>query len=436
MRVKCESVMADGKAVFNINKQKVFVPGVLLGEEVELIKKKRYELTHIYTESKDRIKLACNKFYECGGCQYLHIDYKNEQVIKERYINNLFKDIYKHKININFMSNELNYRNKVQVTFKESKRHQLTCGLYKEGTHDIITVEDCKLHNVKSNELIKAIIGILNKYKLRAYDEQSRNGILRHLLIRTSSLTNESLVTIVINGEVLPKRKDIVKDIINLNMGVSTIIENYNNRSTSIVLGDKEKVIYGPGFITDSILDKKFIIGSSTFFQINHEAVEILYSKAIEMLNLSKNEVVIDAYSGIGTIGICAANKCRQVISIESNKSSVNNAIKNAKANNLHNVNFICDDATNRINQFFLERKKFDALIMDPPRDGSTKQFIDAVSKLRINKVCYISCEPTTLKRDLEIFLNNGYKIEKIECVDMFPRTFNLESVVLLTKTK
>ncbi len=434
MKLVCLNTTPDGKGVFEIEKKRVYIPGVLKDEEVELIKDKRYELKNIYKKSPLRIEVKCPQFDRCGGCQYLHVDYKEEQNIKKNYMFGLMKGVYNNTIKFNFMNNPLHYRTKVQMTFKESKRHQLALGLYKEGTHDIITVENCLLHNKKANELAFKILQILSKYKLRAYDEKTGNGLLRHLLIRYSEVNSKALVVLVLAADTLPKRKDIVKDIIKLDMGVEAIIENYNYRDTSIVLGEKERVIYGTGFIQDKILDYKFLIGSSTFYQVNHEGVEVLYKKAIEGLGITKNDILVDAYCGVGTIGIIASKYAKNVVGIELNKESVKLAFTNAKMNNIKNINFINADATQKLNEFYLQKRKVDALIMDPPREGSTKQFIDAIAKLGIKKVAYVSCEPTTLKRDLELFKENGYEIKGMECVDMFPRTFNLETIVWLCR--
>ncbi len=432
VKLICENTTPDGKGIFEINNKRVYIPGILKGEEVEVEKNKRYELKRIITKSPLRIEVKCAQFDRCGGCQYLHMSYESEQDLKKKYINGLMKDIYNNKIPFTFMNNELYYRTKVQMTFKESKRHQLALGLYKENSHDIITVENCLLHNKKANELAIKILAILNKYKLRAYDEETNTGILRHLLIRYSETEDKALVVFVLATKILPKRKDIVKDIIALNMGVETIIENYNIRDTSIVLGEEDKIIYGTGFILDKILGKKFLIGSNTFYQINHEGVEKLYQKAIDKLELKGNETIIDAYCGVGTIGIIASSKAKNVIGIELNRQSIKLAINNAKINGVKNINFIAADATQKLNEMCLTNTKIDAIIMDPPRDGSTKQFISAIHKLKIKKVCYVSCEPTTLKRDLEIFKSLGYEIKSLECVDMFPRTFNVEAITLL----
>ncbi len=434
MKVKCENVLADGRGVIFINNKKVFIPGILKGEEIDVIKKKRYELQSIITKSEDRIDVKCPSFYECGGCQYLHIDYKKEQEIKRKYCVNLFKDLYTKKSNFYFMNNPLNYRNKVCYTFKESKRHQLALGLYKDNSHDVITVSNCLLHDSEANKIANSVLKILSKYKLRAFDEKSNNGLLKHLLIRISSLNNEALVALVLNEKTLPKRKDIIKDILKEHSNVTSIIENYNLRDTSIVLGEENKVIYGPGFIYDSILGYKFKICADTFYQINHEAVEVLYEKAIKSLELTKNEILLDAYCGVGTIGIIASKFAKQVVGIEFNKTSVNNARLNAKINNVKNIDFICGDATDLINKFYLNKTKVDAIILDPPREGSTKQFIEAVAKLKIKKVCYVSCEPETLKRDLEIFKQFNYEIKTLDFVDMFPRTFNVECVCRLER--
>ena len=426
--MKCLDNDFKGNGIFIINDKKIFVPGIIKDEEVELIKNKHYELVKIIKPSILRQNVICPSFYHCGGCQYLHLSYDEEINLKTKYVNNLFNT---NNIKITKMNNPLYYRNKIQYAVENKKG--LSTGFYKEGTHDFIKINKCYLHNQILDEIGMYLKSLLIKYKIPAYDSIKDSGIIKHILLKGNKDMTEVLVTLVLNTYVLPKRKDIIKDLTNKFNNVKTIIENYNLRKTSIILGDENKIIYGNGFIKDEILNNKFLVGSDTFYQINHEGVEILYKKAIDTLNLNKNMTLIDAYSGVGTIGLIASSKVINVISIELNKNSIFIARQNAKLNKVNNINFIPGDASKVIYDLARQKVKIDALIMDPPRTGSTKSFIKVVADLKVKQVLYISCEPETLKRDLEEFKKLGYKINSIECVDMFPRTFNLETIVLLT---
>ena len=229
-------------------------------------------------------------------------------------------------------------------------------------------------------------------------------------------------------------RKNVVDAIIKANLGITTIVQNYNSRDTSIVLGDRERVLYGPGFIYDYINDIKFKLSSKSFYQVNPRGMNELYNLIIKKSGIKKTDIVMDAYSGVGTIGILLSKYAKEVISVELNRDAHHDAIINAKINNIKNVKFFNDDSTKFIKSMVDENAKIDVLVLDPPRDGSTKEFIDMVGKLKPRSVIYVSCEPTSLKRDLFEFTKNNYKVVSISPVDMFPRTFNLETVCLLNR--
>lgn len=426
--MRCIDNDVKGNGIFKIDGKTVFVPGVLKDEEVVLQKNKHYELVSITRPSKDRVNVICPSFYFCGGCQYLHISYQKELEIKTNYLRHLFN---RQDLKALGMTSPLYYRNKIQ--YATQKKKTLGTGFYKEGTHDFIKVNKCYLHNETLDEIAGFLKELLIKYKITAYDPKTRNGLVKHILLKGNKDMSEVLVVLVLTNNVLPKRKDIIRDLVGKYQNVKTIVENYNFRQTSIILGEDFKVTYGSGFIKDDILGFKFLIGADTFYQINHEGVEKLYEKAISLFNPNKNMTVVDAYSGVGTIGLILSPQVKNVISIELNKNSIYVARENAKLNHIKNINFISGDATNVIFNLAKNKTKIDGLIMDPPRSGSTKGFIKTVASLKIKKVLYISCEPVTLKRDLEEFKNLGYNVDEMISIDMFPRTFNMETIALLS---
>ena len=418
-----------------INNKKYLIHGVIDGENIIVDTNGNYpKLMEVTNPSIHRIKNGCPYQNECGGCQFQHISYEYELEKKSEYINDLFKSFkLKNKISIISMENPLNYRNKCQMTYKLSKTKKVVCGFYEEYSHKLVTVSDCMLQAEKANEIIKAVNIALSKHKIMPYDEKTRKGIIRHIYVRYGINSKEAMLVLVTNGEMFPGRNNVLKDIPKEKLGIKTIVQNYNKRDTSIVLGESEKILYGPGYIYENVGEYKFKISPKSFFQVNTIGMKKLYDLALSKANIKKTDIVIDAYCGVGTISIFAAKYAKKVIGVELNKEAIKDAKINAKMNNISNIDFISDDATNFMTNLAKNRTQIDIVIMDPPRDGSTKQFINAIKYLNPRKVVYISCEPRTLKRDLYQFFENDYELKSIDCVDMFAKTLHVESVVTLS---
>jgi len=420
----------------NINNKKYLIHGVIDGEDILVDTSGKYPtLKSVVKASEHRINNGCPFQNECGGCQFMHTSYDYETQKKEEYLNELFKPFrLKNKIILHKMDNPRNYRNKCQMTYKLSKTKKVVCGFYEEYSHNLVTVSDCMLQAKKANEIVKEINKILTKNKITPYDEKTKKGVIRHIFIRYGFNSKEVMVVFVTNGEIFPGRNNVIKDLKALNLGITTMVQNYNSRDTSIVLGDKERVLYGPGFIYEIVGDYNFKISSKSFFQINTIGMKKLYDLAMEKANITKNDIVIDAYCGVGTISIFASKYAKKVIGVELNKQAIMDAKINAKINNISNIEFIADDATNFMTHCAKDRVKVDVVIMDPTREGSTKQFINAIGYLKPRKVVYVSCDPKTLKRDLYDFFDNDYELVSIDGVDMFPRTTHVETIALLTR--
>jgi len=416
-----------------INNKTYLIHNVIDGEDISVDTSKKYpELKAVLKPSPYRIDYHTD---ECGGCNFQHVTYEYEQKLKIDYLNELFKPFrIKGGIKLTPMNDYMNYRNKSIMTYKLSKQKKITCGLYEEYSHNIIASNNNILQAKKTNEVILQLNKILTKNKIQIYDEKTRSGVLRHVYIRYGFNSNELMLTFVTNGENFPGRNNVVTDIKKANLGITTIVQNINTRDTSIVLGDKERILYGPGFIYEKVSKYKFKISPQSFFQVNTKGMEILYKKALENSGITKNDIVIDAYCGVGTISIFASEFAKHVYGVELNKNAIKDAIVNQKINNINNITFIADDATNYITKLAKVRSHVDVVIMDPPREGSTKAFINAIKYLGARKVIYISCGPESLKRDLYQFSENGYTIDSIEGVDMFPRTLHVESIALITR--
>ena len=417
-----------------INNKKYLIHGVIEGEDILVETEGKYpSLKKVLTPSKERVTNGCPYQVECGGCQFQHINYEYEIKLKKEFLNDLFKPFkLKNSIELYPMYEPLHYRNKCQMTYKLSKTKRVVCGFYEEYSHNLVTVSDCMLQAKKANTIIKELNKALTKHKIMPYDEKTRKGVIRHVYIRYGFNSKEAMLVIVTNGEMFPGRNNVLKELNKEELGIKTIVQNYNARDTSIVKGEKEKVLYGPGFIYEIVGDYKFKISSKSFFQINTIGMKKLYDLALEKAGITKNDIVIDAYCGVGTISIFASKYAKKVIGVELNKQAIVDAKINAKINNINNIEFLADDATNFMTHLAKDRASVDVVLMDPPRDGSTKQFINAIGYLKPRKVVYISCDPRTLKRDLYQFFENDYILKSIDAVDMFPKTQHVECITLL----
>lgn len=430
------SVNNESDAIVEIDSKKYKIHDCVEGEDILVETEGKYpHLAKVLKPSPYRISNGCPHQKECGGCQFMHVSYEYEVEQKKRHLNELFKGFRSIK-EVGFVSmfEPLNYRNKCQMTYKLSKTKQVVCGFYEEYSHRIVTVSDCMLQANMANKLIKDLNTVLSKHKIQPYDEKNRTGTLRHVFVRYGFNTKELMLIIVTNGEMFPGRNNVVKDLLKINNSITTIVQNYNSRDTSIVLGESQKVLYGPGFIYEKIGSYKFKISPKSFFQVNSIGMKKLYDLALKNSNIKPTDIVLDAYCGVGTITIFASKYAKEVIGVELNKQAIADAKINAKINNITNVEFIADDATNYITHAAKNREKIDIVIMDPPREGSTKQFINAIGYLKPRQVIYISCDPSTLKRDLFIFMDNDYVVESITGVDMFSRTKHVETVCLLER--
>lgn len=377
--------------------------------------------------------MNCRIFKQCGSCDYLHLAYEEQLKKKREYCVQLVKKAKLSQVKVADTigaKDPYHYRNKVIVGFNQRNE----AGFYEENSHKIIPYTTCLLHDEESDAIIQKIASLLRKYKIQIYNEDRRKGFLRHVLIRRGIQTNQTMVVLVTASSVFPGSKNFVKELTSQFKSIKTIVMNVNTRKTSIVLGNDEKVLFGKGYIEDELCGLKFKISPKSFYQINRNQCEVLYNKALSLLDLKGSETVIDTYCGIGTIGMVASKKAKQVIGVELNKDAVKDAIYNAKMNNIKNIRFINEDATAFMVELAKEKVEIDAVIMDPPRSGTTPAFINAVKALKPKHVVYISCDPSTQVRDLALFKEAGYAFDTMIPVDMFPMTEHVETVCLLSK--
>ena len=435
--VTCIGLNETGQGVFKLGKEYNAVSNLLpkekaIVEENDYQGIKKFKLVKVLNTSKNRVETNCHIYGRCGNCNLLHMKYDDQIAFKLDYVLNAFKD-YKLKLKVNdiYKADVLSgYRNKMQVAYRFYNK-DIVYGFYEEDTHRIIPNSYCLAHTKEQNDIAKAVLKVMKEMHITPYDEDKRTGVIRFLVVRYAYRTKETLVTIVTNGKVFPGKNEFVKRLRNYCPYITTIVQNINTRKTSIILGDEEEVLYGKGFITDNLLGINFNISSQTFYQVNSYQVEVLYKTIKDYLELTGNEILVDAYCGVGTIGMTLASSAKQVLGIESNKKSVFNARDNAYNNKIKNIRFILDDATKVLVEMEKAKEHIDVLVMDPPRSGSTEEFLNAVNKIAPKKVIYVSCEAKTLARDLTILLKQ-YEVKRIGIVDMFVHSYHVETVCCL----
>lgn len=395
--------------------------------------KKQVVRTGGQNAGKTKSNSLCPVSEKCGGCKWIDKEYSVQLKEKEKWVRGLLEPFCKLEPIIG-MEHPTHYRNKVHAVFGEDRKHNIISGIYEEGTHRIVPVDSCLIENEKADAIIVSIRELLKSFKIRPYNEDTGYGLLRHVLVRTGQVTGQIMVVLVLSSPVMPSKNNFVKALLKLHPEVSTVVVNVNDKSTSLVLGDKEQVIYGKGYIEDVLCGKTFRISPKSFYQVNPVQTEKLYRKALEYADLQGNETVLDAYCGTGTIGIIASDHAGQVIGVELNGDAVRDAKENAKRNNVKNIQFYQNDAGKFLVGMAEQGAKVDVVIMDPPRSGSDEAFLSSVVKMNPQKVVYISCNPETLARDLKYLTKNGYKVKRAVGCDMFPFTSHCESVVSLKR--
>ena len=436
---KCVDLSFEGKGVVKLSYGTIFVDGLFPGEEAEIeIQYRRAgsyfgKVHRLISKSPDRIQPLCGVCTACGGCQFQQYAYPAQLVYKANKVKDAFR---RHKLDVKVndtlgMDNPYEYRNKIQVPIGRDPHGHIVSGFYRSGTHKIIPIEKCYIESPKASKIIQEFKTLLKQFRYEPYNEDTGYGLFRHILIRTSYHYDDVMVTLVTTQDEFKGRNNFVKEFSKRCPNIKCLVQNINKRDTNVILGEKERVLYGSGHIKDSILGVDFLISSKSFFQVNPVQVEVLYSKAIEFASLNKDETIFDAYCGIGTISLIASKQVKKVIGVEIVKEAIIDAKKNAKLNNIDNAEFICGDASDVFKDLVNNNVKFSTVFVDPPRKGLDEKFINTLLELAPEKVVYVSCEPETLARDIAL-LSAKYEITKVQPVDMFPMTFHVETVVSL----
>jgi 23S rRNA (uracil1939-C5)-methyltransferase len=375
----------------------------------------------------------CPYAKKCGGCDFQGIPYEQQLKRKQETVEKLLKKICPVE-KIVGMKQPYHYRNKVHAVFDRDRKGNAIAGVYEKNSHRVVPVESCLIEDEKSDQIIQDIRGLLKSFKIKTYNEDTGYGLLRHVLIRRGFSSGQIMVVLVLGSPILPSKNNFVKALRKLHPEITTIVLNVNDKQTSMVLGEREIVLYGKGFIEDTLCGCTFRLSSKSFYQVNPVQTERLYAKAVELAGLSGKERVIDAYCGIGTIGIIASKHAGEVIGVELNPDAVRDARSNARRNQIKNISFYSRDAGDFLLEMAQRKEHADVVFLDPPRSGSTPVFIKSVATLAPNRVVYVSCSPETLARDLKEFQKYGYRTERAFPYDMFPFTEHCECICLMSK--
>ena len=372
-------------------------------------------------------------YKKCGGCDLAEFSYEDQLALKQKNLENLLEKFGKPEPILR-MHNPTHYRNKVQMAYFNNERRVLY-GTFMPGTHTFTPVKDCLIADRKAAKIFEDIAEIWNDLKLSVFQERSGNGFLRYVMVRHSEKTNQYMVVFVTGNAGFPKKDIVLKTLLDRNPYIKTVVQSVNNRpGTSVILGKNTFALLGNGYIEDLLCEKRFRISAASFYQVNARQTEVLYRTVIETANLRKNETVIDAYCGTGTIGIIASGYVKQVIGVELNPAAVKDAEYNAKINKASNVSFTVNDAGKYMESLAMEGKTADTVIMDPPRAGADERFLESLVLFAPKKIVYVSCNPETLKNNLDYLTGEGYAVQRIQPVDMFPFTSHVESIALLCR--
>lgn len=378
---------------------------------------------------------GCLYAKKCGGCDYQGLSYEEQLKKKQGYIRKLMEPFCKVKP-IVAMENPYHYRHKVQAAFDCVRGGKIVAGVYEKRSHDVVDIEQCMIEDEEADAIIRDIKELLRSFKIKTYDEDSGYGLLRHVLVRKGCFTGQIMVVLVLASPILPSKNNFVKALRKNHPDIRTVVINVNDRQTSMVLGERNIVVYGKGFIEDELCGLTFRISPNSFYQVNPVQTELLYKKAIEFAGLTGKEKVIDAYCGTGTIGLIASKRAKEVIGVEVNRDAIRDAITNAKRNDIHNIKFHNADAGEFMRDMAERGEKADVVILDPPRTGSDEAFLSSLISLSPKRIVYVSCGPESLVTDVKYLTRHGFCVKECVPFDCFPFTKHIETVCLLSRRK
>ncbi|SFB15438.1 23S rRNA (uracil1939-C5)-methyltransferase [Lentibacillus halodurans] len=435
-----EDLTHEGSGVGKINGYPLFVPYALPGEvgEVKVIKVKKNfgfgKLLKVTESSPERVEPPCDVFYTCGGCQLQHMSYDMQLEMKQNQVKNAMRKIARlehvpvHPIIR--MEDPWRYRNKVQMPVGEKDDGELITGFYQKRSHRIIEgMETCNIQDEVNDRMVEAVRRIADRLGIPAYDEQNDTGVLRHIVVRTGEVTKDTMIVIITRTPDLLHQEELIKELIQTYPHIKSIVHNINDRKTNSIWGKKSKTIWGEDYIYDQIGDIKFAISAKSFYQVNPPQTKKLYDKALAYAKISSYDTVVDAYCGIGTISLFMAQEARKVYGVEVVPEAVDDAKKNAKLNRITNAEFYVGEAEKVMPWWTAQGLRPDVIVVDPPRKGCDEELLKAMIDMEPKRIVYVSCNPSTLARDLGILEDGGYATQEVQPVDMFPQTHHVECV-------
>lgn len=435
---------ADGQGICRIDGCAVFVPNAIEAEvcEIKIVKAGKNtavgKIERILKKSEHRINRDCPYAKLCGGCQFRHMDYEAEQKLKQTRVKTTLERIGGVFLEAGFRelvpaSQMEGYRNKAQYPVAMQKGRPVA-GFYKERTHQVVPIEGCRLLPPEADAARACVLRWMAQYGIRAYDETTGKGLVRHIYVRKGFASGQVLVCIVANGSTLPHEKQLLDALQSSVKGLKTVVVSVNQKKGNTVLGNKLLPLFGDGTIEDTLCGLRFRLSANSFYQVNHAQTERLYEAAVEAAELNGTETVLDLYCGIGTITLVLAAHAKKVYGVEIVEQAIADAKQNAKRNGIENVSFFCADAGQMAEKLAAEGVRPAVIVVDPPRKGLSAQAIAAMVQMLPDRIVYVSCDPATLARDVRLLTEQGYTVKSAQPFDLFPRTAHVETIVCLNR--
>ena len=433
---------AEGLGVAHIEGCAVFVPNAVAGERVLLrIEKARKtwaagKITQILERSPHRVNRECPVAKLCGGCDFWHMDYEEETRLKAERVRGCLNRLGGEELErmpILSAPTCLGYRNKAQYPVA-SRNGRVYAGFFRAGTHQVVENARCLILPEETDRVKDTVIDYANRFHVSAYDETTGKGLLRHIYVRRGARSGQLLVCLVVNGETLPRQEALIAGLKTI-PGFTTLVLSVNTKKGNAVLGDRFITLYGPGYIEDTLCGLNFRLSPRSFYQVNHHQAQRLYRAAIEQAGITKNDLVLDLYCGVGTITLAMASAAGRVIGVEVIPQAVEDARDNARRNGIENAEFFCGDAGQAALALEEQGVRPDVVVVDPPRKGLNADTIEALARMAPRRIVYVSCDPATLARDVALLKEKGFALRTAQAADLFPRCSHVETVVLLTRT-
>ena len=432
---------AEGQGIAKIEGCAVFVPNAIVGERcrirIELVRKTwaAGKIVEILEKSPHRVNRECPVAKLCGGCDFWHMDYPEESRLKADRVRQALNRIGGENLEdlpILDAPSCYGYRNKAQYPVA-SEKGRVYAGFFRSGTHKVVENQRCLILPEDTDKVKKLVIDYVNHYRISAYDEETGKGLLRHIYVRRGAVSGQVLVCLVINGRKLPHPEDLI-DRLHSVPGFTSLVLSVNTKPGNTILGDEFITLYGPGYIEDTLCGLTFRLSPRSFYQVNHHQAQRLYEAAISQAQITKNDLVLDLYCGVGTITLAMAKAAGKVIGVEVVEQAVQDARENATRNNIENAEFFCGDAGKAALELEARGIRPDVVVVDPPRKGLNADTIEALARMSPRRIVYVSCDPATLARDVALLKDRGYRLNSAQAADLFPRCSHVESIVCLVK--